>query len=1086
MNNLLKNSLFFQKYLKIFDAKKSLLIDKLDIAEISSLISFAKKNSEKDFLIVTSDKNKDTLFENLKTFNENLFEFPSWETLPFEDIKPSPDIIGKRFETLTKLLSGKKNNTVICTIHSLLQKIVKKDFLKNLTLSFEVGKTINLDETVKKLIELGYKKASIVSDKSEFAQRGYILDIFPVNAKTPFRIELFSNEIESIRSFDNISQKSIKKVESFDIFVSDELELIKNQKDLTNISSHLSEDFILIFDDLLSIEDSLVSLNKLNIKNSKFFITFEEFLKENENRQKLFFSQNQKIENLTEVKFSEDKKEIEHFEIFNTSFKNFSYFFENPFTSFANFLNVEKIENILDHLNDLLSKNLQILFLINSDSEKKHLLEILETKNIETTKNISFADGFLTSGFILLDLNIALLPYFQVTNRKVIRRQEYRNTYHTPAAEFHHLQPGDLVVHFHSGIGKFLGVEKQANHLGVESEFLIIEYAKLSKLYVPIQQAHLVSRYIGSNEQIPTLNALGTNKWQKTRLTAQKQIIGYASDLLDVQATRQIEGGYKYPENSEETTLFELDFPYTETEDQKNAIEALKKDMQSTKAMDRLICGDVGYGKTEVAMRAAFKAVVDGKKQVAVLVPTTVLASQHYETFLERMSSFGINIEMVSRFNTAKKNKEIIENTKMGNVDILIGTHRILSKDVVFKDLGLIIIDEEQRFGVRAKEHLKKLKKGVDTLTLSATPIPRTLYMSIIKVKDMSIINTPPQDRLPIKTILSENDDEVIKNAILRELSRNGQVFFIHNRVESIHLRAKHIQSLIPNVKIQIVHGQMSSDAVDEIFHKFKKGEIDILFSTTIVENGIDIPNANTILIDRADAFSLADLYQLRGRVGRWNRSSYAYFLTPKRKEVSEISKKRLNALLEAPGYGGGMKIAMRDLEIRGAGDILGVKQSGQISNIGFHLYCKLLKKAIESIKEKKPTSFIETKVEFSMPAYIPDDYIEDSNIRMELYYRLGSVTSLNEVDTLLTEMTDRFSTPPEEVFWLICFTKIRVFANFENFTHLKFMTYTLFAEKQSFKKTKIQKTLQMIKPSKNPDEFFNDVKKLLIENFDI
>ena len=566
-----------------------------------------------------------------------------------------------------------------------------------------------------------------------------------------------------------------------------------------------------------------------------------------------------------------------------------------------------------------------------------------------------------------------------------------------------------------------------------------MEYAEGSKFYVPIASSYLVSRYIGAREEIPTLSQLGTQRWQRTYEQAQKAIIGYAEELLRFQAEREVHGGFVFPPDSEAMIAFENEFPFIETDDQLSAINATKQDMMSGKAMDRLICGDVGYGKTEVAMRAAFKAVADGKKQVAVLVPTTMLAMQHYETFCERMANFPINIGVVSRFLPAKTIRENLEKIQSGAIDILIGTHRLISKDVKFKDLGLIIIDEEQRFGVRAKEHLKKVKTGVDCLTLSATPIPRTLYMSMIGARDVSIINTPPQDRLPIKSHISEREHSLIQNALLRELSRDGQAYFIHNRVESIHQISEELQKLVPQARIVTGHGQMSADELEEVYHAFKKGEADILVATTIVENGVDIPNANTILIDRADTFGLGDLYQLRGRVGRWNRPAYAYFLVPQRRELRELSQKRLGVLLETGGYGGGMKIALRDLEIRGAGDILGVKQSGQIASIGFHLYCKLLKRTIEAIKKKSSPRFIETKMEFPFDARLPDDYISASSLRMEIYHRLGEATSLEEVDNILNELKDRFGEPPAPVIWLIHMTRIRVRAAAQGFTLLKY-----------------------------------------------
>lgn len=601
--------------------------------------------------------------------------------------------------------------------------------------------------------------------------------------------------------------------------------------------------------------------------------------------------------------------------------------------------------------------------------------------------------------------------------------------------------------------------------------------------FVPLSQAYLVSRYIGSKEEPPALSHLGSKRWQTTRMNAQAQIVGYANELLQLYAERAVQGGFRYPPDSEITTQFERDFPYTETQDQALAIQAVKEDLISDKPMDRLICGDVGYGKTEIAMRAAFKAVADGKKQVAVLVPTTVLAMQHFETFSQRMSGFPIHIAAASRFHTPKELKETLQKVTFGQIDILIGTHRLLSKDVRFKDLGLIIIDEEQRFGVKAKEHLKKFKANVDCLTLSATPIPRTLYMSLVHARDMSTINTPPQDRLPIKTIIAETNFDLIQNALMRELARSGQAFYIHNRVETIFGRAEQIQKLVPSARIGIVHGQMDPDAVDAIFHRFKQGELDLLFATTIIENGVDIPNANTILIDRADTYGLADLYQLRGRVGRWNRTAYAYFLIPKNIRLPEPARKRLNALVEAGGYGGGMKIAMRDLEIRGAGDILGIQQSGQVSAIGFHLYCKMLKRAIDALKKQVPVSFNETKMEFGFDARLPENYINEVSLRMELYYRLGEASTFSEIDALLAEMTDRFGTPPDPVIWLYHLTRIRAFAAANHFSLLKFNHLSLIAEQQMGKQVNRQ-TLLLPKKMQFPKELEDYVIEQLAKHF--
>ncbi|MCE5316056.1 MAG: transcription-repair coupling factor [Parachlamydia sp.] len=686
--------------------------------------------------------------------------------------------------------------------------------------------------------------------------------------------------------------------------------------------------------------------------------------------------------------------------------------------------------------------------------------------------------GYLSSGFAMRDLDLVVLPMTEITQRYKIRRQKQRSTYHTLPVETYDLTPGDLVVHLNQGIGKYLGLEKRPDHTGALSEFFVLEYAENSKFYAPLNQSYLISKYIGGSEEIPKLHTLGSNRWKKTRENTEQAILAYANDLLELYAKREMKGGFAYSPDSTDLNAFEETFPYVETEDQLAAIASVKSDMVSSKAMDRLICGDVGYGKTEVAMRAAFKAVVDGRKQVAVLVPTTVLAMQHFENFVDRMSPFPINVGVLSRFRTPKEVRKTLEGLIKGSIDIVVGTHRIISQDVQFKDLGLVIIDEEQRFGVKAKEHLKKIKTGVDCLTLSATPIPRTLYMSLIGARDMSVINTPPQDRLPITTVVTEPNDVTLKGALMRELSRDGQIFFIHNRVETIFDKSSHIQSLVPHAKVATVHGQMSSDEIDTIFHAFKSGKADILVATSIVENGIDIPNANTILIDRADQFGLADLYQLRGRVGRWNRRAYAYFLVPRLHALPEISRKRLNALAESSGYGGGMKIAMRDLEIRGAGNILGLEQSGHVSAIGFHLYCKMLKRTIQTLQGKVPSFISDVKIEIPVDARLPEEYILEVQLRMEIYQRLGEAVSLEEVDEIWAELQDRYGPPPLPAEWLYRLTRVRVFAALRGYTHLKLEKLSLTTEQKKGKDSIIRKVL--LSQPKTPQEFEEKMFKSL------
>lgn len=1072
----------------------SLLIEGLWDAPKAALTLLLSKATGKNILIITGGARENRLLDDLPYFEmQKVLEFPSWETLPGEEIPPSPDIAGKRFEILHTLLEKKGPQIVLCPLQACLQKLVDPRTFSPLSKTWACGVEIPFSSLPDLLASLGYRRAPVVADKGEFALRGGICDIFPVSSPDPYRIEFFGDVIEQIRTFDPIGQKSIAKVQEFFLSPASELALLAQEKKPVSIIDYLGKETIVIFDDLLALEDKYVSLQSMPGANSPFFSTFDAFFKEISALQKIYWTP-QQAEELSEVQlpkkmgrsFYSGKEPLQplSFDILNQHIDTKRWL--HPFIEIVDFFSPSETQTavsgdeVLHRLSTFAKSNLEVHFVSATESEENAFKQRLKNEEILLPQETVFERGYISGGFVVSDSQFALIPMTEFTHRYRTRRQKWRSTYHTPASDFHELSPGDYVVHFHQGIGKYLGLEKRSNHLGAETEFLIIEYAEKSKLYVPIAQSYLVSRYIGAHEEVPPLSTLGTQRWQNTKLKAQKAIIGYAQDLLRINAERTVQGGFVYPADGSDMENFESDFPFVETEDQMKAIDDIKKDMMSGKAMDRLICGDVGYGKTEVAMRAAFKAVADGKKQVAVLVPTTVLAMQHYETFLDRMANYPINIGIVSRFRSSKEIHQTLKDLEEGKIDILIGTHRLISKDVKFKDLGLLIIDEEQRFGVRAKEHLKSLKVGVDCLTLSATPIPRTLYLSLIGAREISVINTPPQDRLPIKSIISERDPNIVQNALLRELSRDGQAFFIHNRVETIFRVSEELQKLLPQARIVVGHGQMSSNELDTVFHAFKSGSADILIATTIIENGIDIPNANTILIDRADTFGLADLYQIRGRVGRWNRPAYAYFLVPQKRELPELTRKRLLALVESSGYGGGMKIAMRDLEIRGAGDILGTQQSGQIASIGFHLYCKLLKRTIDSLRKKTTPSFAETKMEFSYDARLPEEYVNETSLRLEIYHRLGEASTFDEVDAILAELKDRFGPPPPSVIWLYHLTRIRIFASQRYFTLLKFESYTFTAELQKGK-VSLKKTLPLPR-TKNPADLEKEVLRLLKE----
>jgi transcription-repair coupling factor (superfamily II helicase) len=1061
-----------QKLEEALNQQETILVEELWNSPKALVAALAQQATGKHLLILTGASQEEIrLFHDFTLFTDRtVVDFPSWETLPSENIPPSPDIVGERYQVLKQLSQAKTPYIILSSLQACLQKLILPTLFNTLYLTLRQGVSPPFDVLIQNLLSMGYQRRPVASDKGEFAVRGGIIDIFPVSSPDPYRLEFWGDDLESMRIYDPVGQISISPVEQVDIPPGVELELLNAQSQQASILDYLGDNTLVIFDDLLALEDRYASLVSMGGKGPGFS-SIEDFMDRLDNYQKMFWSHHP-IEELGSVEIEKkgrgyysqsDPFHRLSFEMFNRSWKVSCW--RHPFNTITGLLfpgdeEEPSSDDIFNRLSILPREECELYFLCPSELEESNFHQRLLDIKAKLPKNTSYHIGYLSGGLFIEDINFVLFPLTELTHRYKMRRQKLRSTYHSSPIETYDLIPGELVVHLNNGIGKYLGIENRSNHLGIPSEFFTIEYAESSKLYVPLNQAHLITKYVGSHEEIPRLHTLGSNKWKKTKEHTERAILGYASELLKSYAQRSIKGGFTFPHDSPDQLSFEEEFPFTETEDQLAAIESIKQDMVSSNAMDRLICGDVGYGKTEVAMRAAFKAVVDGRKQVAVLVPTTVLAMQHFDNFVDRFSNFPINIAVLSRFRSPKQIRESLEGIAAGSVDIVIGTHRIISEDVKFKDLGLVIIDEEQRFGVKAKEHLKKIRVNVDCLTLSATPIPRTLYMSLIGARDMSVINTPPQDRLPIKTIIADKNDQTIKSALLRELARDGQAFVIHNRVESIYGVSSHIKELLPQARVLVAHGQMDPDEIDATFHTFKKGDADILIATTIVENGIDIPNANTILIDRADQFGLASLYQLRGRVGRWNRRAYAYFLVPNQKTLTEIPRKRLLALVEAGGYGGGMKVAMRDLEIRGAGDILGLEQSGHVSSIGFHLYCKLLKRTIKTLQGEIPSILTDTKVEFPVDARLPETYINEVSLRMEFYQRLGEAISADEVETIWIELQDRFGPAPEAALWLYHLTRIKAFAACNGFILIKQEKISLVIEKKKGKETTIYKVL--------------------------
>ncbi len=1084
-------------------SSNNLLFEKIPGSAKAYLISKLYNESGKDILIITGEGVEETRLKDDISFfiKKEILELPALETNFQEKIPSSKEIIGARHKTLMALKEPNRAPAiVISSIQATIQRILSSEEIHTPTLSVRVGQEYSFQTFIEKLEELGYEKTAITVARGEYSVRGGIIDVFCVIDELPSRIEFFGNEVDSIRLFDPATQKAVEERPNVEISYAIE----PTRGTYESFFNIMKENTLLILDDIEQIEDRYASLSgystliqKEETPQKNQLMTLPEWIQAIHAMPSWCMFSEKYLEELTEEVVCHKEKGVT--KAFSDPERISFSLFENkwnairiphPFQTISDFYMTECLyetplygESLLDGYAQT-ALNACHVFVVQSEIEK----EWIQSKSGErgvSLDNAKVLHGYLSSGFARQDTKDIFVPMSELIGgvkvRKLSdseRKASVSRTRFVTGFDAYDLEPQDSVVHLHHGVGKFLGIEKKPNAQGVEQEFFLIEYAENSKLYVPLHHAHLITKYIGSGSEIPKLHTLGNSRWKKLREDTEKAIVGYASELLKAQANREISGGIEFPPDGPKMILFEAEFPYQETEDQLKAIQDIKKDMCSKKAMDRLICGDVGYGKTEVAMRAAFKAVVDGKKQVAFLVPTTVLAIQHYESFAERMAPFGIRVGMLSRFQKPKQNKELIEKVSQGQIDILIGTHKLLQKDLVFHDLGLIIVDEEQRFGVKAKEHLKMMKHNVDSLTLSATPIPRTLYMSLVGVRDLSTIATPPYDRLPIQTIVLEYNPEAIQVAILREVNRGGQVFYVHNRVETIFEACEKLQRLVPRARITAVHGQMKSDEIDSVFHAFKGGKIDVLVTTSIIENGIDIPNANTIIIERADRFGIAELYQIRGRVGRSNKRAFAYFLVPSQRTLPEIARKRIQAIAQAGGYGGGMKVAMRDLEIRGAGDILGTDQSGHVASIGFHLYCKLLKKTIDSIQGKKVVSFADTKIEIPNLAKLPEWYVNEISLRIEIYQRLGDAENEAEVELIKNELIDRFGKLPIEAEWLITIAKVRVFAASKGITSIKLEKHTLIVERKRGKEQVVQHIL--IPKIKTPNEFYDKVVLLL------
>ena len=991
----------------------------------------------------------------LSLFDELGFWLPEGINLYFAEPNPSfyenlPWSEGTRHDRLRVLaefsrywlpgsVAPQAHSVVIAPIRAAMTRTIpRRDFLKN-TLRIRLAEQRDLVETSATLVRLGYEYSNIVVRPGQFSRRGGILDAWSHSSPWPVRIEFFGQEIDTLRLFDPTTQRTTEKIDQVVLFPASEA-LILNPPVEGELPYQPTE---LQIPDLYRFPSSLVDFLP---KEALVLLDGQEFIEaaandiEEESTERRAnqianqsLAQNAPIPYLTWSELADSLSQHQMLELGHTNAEGGSSLSASfgPGPRFAG-----RLKEFQYHIETLSNENLPWIVVSRQAARLKQLWTEThpDVKPEETQRH--FIEGSISGGWVLKqgDIQQHLLSDSEIFgwSRPQPRRRPMLST-EAPETIYADLKPGDWVVHVDHGIGQFIGLHTP-NIEGVQREYLSIAYKDNDVLYVPIHQADRITRYIGPDSGPPSLSRLGGAEWDLTKSRVRHAVVEVAQDLLELYAKRQTAEGYAFEPDNDWQKELEASFPYIETPDQLLAIQQVKADMESKRPMDRLLCGDVGYGKTEVALRAAFKAVMSGK-QVAVLVPTTVLAQQHYETFRQRLSVFPVTVEMLSRFRSNKAQDEIIRLTAEKQVDILIGTHRLLSADVKFKDLGLVIIDEEQRFGVTHKEHLKKLRSEVDVLTLTATPIPRTLYMALSGVRDISNINSPPEERLPIITHVGPYDDKLVREAIVRELDRGGQVFFVHNRIQSIPAVYNHLSTLVPEARIGIAHGRLPEEQLAEVMQQFTAGQFDVLLCTSIIESGLDIPNANTLIVDRADTFGLAQLYQLRGRVGRGAQRAFAYLFRDKRRAPTPEGEERLEVLADNPQLGAGYAIAMRDLEMRGAGDLLGTRQSGYIAAVGFHLYTKLLGQAVRAMRSDSglpvETSIeapsLNINVELPLSSEIPTSYIPDQELRLKLYRRIASLRSEAEIAQTEIEFADRFGPIPQGVLDLLFQMKVKL-----------------------------------------------------------
>lgn len=1082
----------YQELNEVF-GKENVLVTGLSGAAKATIIAEKYLNSEQQLLVVTNNLYQaDKLESDLLQFVEDseIYKYPMQDIMTEEFSTQSPQFMSERVRTLTAL-AQEERGLFIVPLNGLKKWFTPVDMWKSHQLTLNVGDDIDIDEFLNKLVNMGYRRESVVSHIGEFSLRGGIVDIYPLIGK-PVRIEFFDTEVDSIRDFDVESQRSEGNIEHVDIttasdyiITEDVLKHTKHklkqayedtrpkiEKSVRNELKETYESFQLFEAEMFDhqVLRRLVAFmyeqpaTIMDYFKEDAIIAVDEYNRIKETETTLVTEIDEFMQNLIESGKGFIDQSFLQYEGFENLLKPFAVTYFTLFTATMpvqlneiikfSFKPVQQFYGQYDIMRSEFQRFIQndytIVVLAETETKKERIQSMLNEMHIPTfidtpSRRNEGGSAIITEGSLSEGFELPYMQLVVVTERELFKSKQKKKpkqhktlTNAEKIKSYQDLKVGDYVVHVHHGVGRYLGVETLEVG-GVHKDYIKLQYKGTDQLFVPVDQMDQVQKYVASEDKSPKLNKLGGTEWKKTKAKVQQSVEDMADELIELYKAREMSVGYKFGPDTAEQNDFEIDFPYELTPDQSKSIEEIKQDMEIERPMDRLLCGDVGYGKTEVAVRAAFKAVMEGK-QVAFLVPTTILAQQHYETLIERMQDFPIEVQLISRFRTTKEVKETKEGLKSGFVDIVVGTHKLLGKDIQYKDLGLLIVDEEQRFGVRHKERIKSLKNNVDVLTLTATPIPRTLHMSMLGVRDLSVIETPPENRFPVQTYVLEQNTNFIKEALERELSRDGQVFYLYNKVQSIYEKREQLQMLMPDANIGVAHGQMNERDLEETMLSFINHEYDIIVTTTIIETGVDVPNANTLIIEDADRFGLSQLYQLRGRVGRSSRIGYAYFLHPTNKVLSETAEDRLQAIKEFTELGSGFKIAMRDLNIRGAGNLLGKQQHGFIDSVGFDLYSQMLEEAVNEkrgVKAEKQDA-PEIEIELNIDAYLPAEYIPNEQSKIEIYKKLRKIESETQLMDVKDELIDRFNDYPIEVERLLEMMEIKVHALHAGVTLIK------------------------------------------------